>query len=53
MTWSSDKSSTKSNQPFVWALLFPGSNETMIPSGLRITKSMVFNDFVPIITLNE
>lgn len=31
----------------------PSSNEIMIPSGLRKTKSIVFDDSVPIITLNE
>lgn len=34
-------------------IIIPTCNETMIPSGFRKTKSIVFNDFVPIITLNE
>lgn len=34
-------------------IIIPGSNETMVPSGLRKTKSIMFHDFVPIITLSE
>lgn len=34
-------------------IIIPTCNETMIPSGFRKTKSIVFNDFVPIITVNE
>ena len=34
-------------------IITPSSNEIVIPSGLRKTKSIVFDDSVPIITLNE
>lgn len=34
-------------------IIIPSFHETMIPSGLRKTKSIVFNDFVPVIALNE
>lgn len=53
VTWSSEELSCQEQSAVHVGIIIPGFHETMIPSGLRKTKSIVFNDFVPIITLNE